>query len=101
MTIEAEKQVELKAKEILLNLTAAELVEQAIKNGEGLLTDTGALMSDTGKFTGRSPKDKFLVKDAKTENTVWWGDINIPMESATFDALLDKMLAWLPTSHRH
>lgn len=95
MTIEAEKQVELKAKEILLNLTAAELVEQAIKNGEGLLTDTGALMSDTGKFTGRSPKDKFLVKDAKTENTVWWGDINIPMESATFDALLDKMLAYL------
>ena len=56
------------AKEVLWNLSPAELVEEAIKNGEGALTDTGALMCDTGKFTGRSPKDRFVVKDAKTEN---------------------------------
>nr|MCU0325853.1 phosphoenolpyruvate carboxykinase (ATP) [Spirosomataceae bacterium] len=86
------KRIELKSNNILLNLSAAELIEEAIKNGEGQLTDTGALMCDTGKFTGRSPKDKFLVRDAKTTDTVWWGDINHPLEPAKFDALLNKML---------
>lgn len=51
------------AKEVLWNLSPAELVEEAIKNKEGVLTSTGALMCDTGKFTGRSPKDRFIVKD--------------------------------------
>ena len=79
------------------NLTPAQLVQHAIKNGEGVLTDTGALMADTGEFTGRSPKDKFCVADAKTENTVWWGDVNQKFEPAKFDALLniDDMLVTL------
>lgn len=87
--------VDFKAKEIAWNLPPAALIEEAIKNGEGVLTDTGALMCDTGKFTGRSPKDKFIVKDEKTANTVWWGDINHPFQPEQFDALLQKMLRFL------
>lgn len=74
------------------NLTPAELVEFALKKGEGHLVDTGALAADTGEFTGRSPKDKFTVADAKTENTVWWGDVNQKFDPAKFEALLNKVL---------
>jgi phosphoenolpyruvate carboxykinase (ATP) len=77
------------------NLSPAELVEHALANKEGVLTDTGALMCDTGKFTGRSPKDKFTVLDEKTKDSVWWGDINQPFEPAKFDALHAKMVAFL------
>ncbi len=75
------------------NLTPEELVQHAITNGEGTLNDTGALMADTGEFTGRSPKDKFTVCDAKTENTVWWGDVNFKFDPIKFDALLEKVIA--------
>lgn len=77
------------------NLSPAELVEHALKNQEAVLTDTGALMADTGKFTGRSPKDRYIVKDHNTSNTVWWGDVNIPFEEAKFDALYHKMIDFL------
>lgn len=77
------------------NLSPAELVEESLKNGEGVLTDNGALMADTGKFTGRSPKDKFVVKDANTENSVWWGDINFPISPEKFEQLQSKMLKHL------
>jgi len=77
------------------NLGPAELVESALASGEGQLCDNGALASDTGEFTGRSPKDRFVVKDAITENTVWWGDINIPFSSNDFDALYDRVAAYL------
>jgi phosphoenolpyruvate carboxykinase (ATP) len=75
-----------------INLTAPQLVEEALKNGEGVLTDTGALMADTGEFTGRSPKDKFCVYDDKTANTVWWGDVNQKFESDKFEKLLNKVI---------
>jgi len=78
-----------------LNLTAAELVAYALRRQEGQLTDTGALMADTGQFTGRSPKDRFLVKDAGTADSVWWGDINIPFDPTRFEALHQKMVAYL------
>ena len=55
------------------NLTPAELVEDTILNGMGVLTDTGAIAIKTGEFTGRSPQDRFIVADDKTENSVWWG----------------------------
>ena len=77
------------------NLTPAELVEHALANKEGVLTDTGGLMCDTGKFTGRSPKDKFIVKDDRTKDSVWWGDINIPFDEDKFDALHQKMIKHL------
>lgn len=77
------------------NLSPAELVEQALARKEGTLADNGALMCDTGKFTGRSPKDKFTVLDAKTKDSVWWGDINQPFDEAKFDALHAKMIKFL------
>ena len=77
------------------NLSPAELVEEAIIRGEGVLTDKGALAVDTGKFTGRSPKDKFIVFDKTTEKTVWWGDINIKFDPQAFDRLYEKVCAYL------
>ena len=77
------------------NMTPAELVEEAIVRGEGRLVDSGALAADTGEFTGRSPKDRFIVKDAITENTVWWGDVNIPFDSQKFDLLYHRVCAYL------
>lgn len=77
------------------NLSPAELTEHALANNEGVLTDTGALMCDTGKFTGRSPKDKFIVEDETTKDTVWWGDINIPVSPEKFDQIYSKMIKHL------
>ncbi len=81
-----------KAGKVNNNLSPAELTEAALKRGEASLADSGALASDTGEFTGRSPKDKFCVKDSKTENTVWWGDINQPFDSNNFETLLNKVV---------
>lgn len=76
-------------------LSVPELVEEAIKNGEGTLADSGALAIDTGKFTGRSPKDRFIVDDDVTNETVWWGDINIKISTQHFDLLYQKMVTYL------
>lgn len=64
---------------IFANLGTAPLVEHALKRGEGQLTRDGALLVDTGKFTGRSVKDKYVVRDATTEGSINWGTINQPM----------------------
>lgn len=77
------------------NLSPAELVEDTIINGQGVLTDTGAIAIETGEFTGRSPKDRFIVCDEKTESSVWWGDINIKFTPERFDALYNRMKAYL------
>ncbi|MCF8283842.1 MAG: phosphoenolpyruvate carboxykinase (ATP) [Sphingobacteriales bacterium] len=77
------------------NLTPAELVEEAISRGEGTLVDSGALAADTGEFTGRSPKDRFIVCDDVTENAVWWGDVNIKFDSDKFDLLYHRVCAYL------
>ncbi len=77
------------------NLTPAELVEETIVQGMGILSDTGALAIDTGEFTGRSPKDRFIVEDEITKDNVWWGDINIKFDAAKFDALYNRMCAYL------
>lgn len=84
-----------KVKEIHWNLTPTELIEDALKRGEGHLTDTGAFMCDTGKFTGRSPKDRFIVKDKLTESTVWWGDINVAVTPESFERIYLKMIGFL------
>jgi phosphoenolpyruvate carboxykinase (ATP) len=76
-------------------LSPDQLTDQAVQRGDGVLNDTGALLINTGKFTGRSPKDKFTVKDALTENTVHWNDFNIPFEEKNFFQLKEKMLAYL------
>lgn len=77
------------------NLNFEELTQKTLDLGQGVLNDTGALCVSTGKFTGRSPKDKFTVKDAITEKSVDWGDVNIPFESEAFDKLYNKVVAFL------
>ncbi len=81
--------------EILWNLTTAPLVEHAVRRGEGLLAKDGPLVVKTGKHTGRSAQDKFTVRDATTENTVWWGKSNKPMNPANFAALKADFLTAL------
>ena len=76
------------------NLQPATLVEKTIKLGQGKLSSSGALAINTGKFTGRSPLDRFIVEDAITEHTVDWGDINIPIAKSSFDALYEKMMTY-------
>jgi phosphoenolpyruvate carboxykinase (ATP) len=76
-------------------LTPAELIEQTVVRGQGVLNDTGALCIRTGEFTGRSPKDKFIVKDSVTESSVDWNNFNIPIEEKYFHQLKKKMLDYL------
>ncbi|CAN5875257.1 phosphoenolpyruvate carboxykinase (ATP) [soil metagenome] len=77
------------------NLSPAELVEETIIRGEGVLAANGALAVDTGEFTGRSPKDKFMVYDDISKDTIWWGEINIKFEPAKFDALYNRVTSYL------
>lgn len=75
--------------------TPEELVQDTLRMGEGVLTDTGALAINTGEFTGRSPKDKFTVKDETTENTVHWNEFNLPIEEKYFQRIQKKILDYL------
>lgn len=84
-----------KVKNAFWNLEAPELIQKTILLGQGHLTDTGALACDTGKFTGRSPKDKFVVEDVKTVGTIWWGDVNNKFSVDDFIRLQDRMKAYL------
>jgi phosphoenolpyruvate carboxykinase (ATP) len=77
------------------NPSPAAMVEQAVRRGEGILTDEGALAVETGKFTGRSPKDKFLVREPSSEAQIDWGAVNQPFDPAAFDALLERVVAHL------
>jgi len=80
---------------ILANLGTVSLLEHAVENGEGRLAKHGALVVETGKHTGRSAKDKFIVRDAETEATVNWGKTNVAMTPAHFAALKADFMAAL------
>jgi len=82
-------------KEIHYQLLPEELTQQTIARKEGVLNDTGALVIKTGEFTGRSPKDKFIVKDEITTTSVFWNDFNLPIDAAHFDSIYEKMMAHL------
>ena len=77
------------------NLGTAPLVEAALANDEGILAKNGPLVVKTGAHTGRSAKDKFIVRDAETENSIWWGKTNVPMDPAHFAALKEDFIAAL------
>ncbi|MEM0994900.1 MAG: phosphoenolpyruvate carboxykinase (ATP) [Bacteroidota bacterium] len=79
------------------NLQPAALIERTIRNGQGKLSSSGALVINTGKFTGRSPKDRFIVRDAITEDTVDWGDINMPIDPVCYEQLYDKIIDYANT----
>jgi phosphoenolpyruvate carboxykinase (ATP) len=76
-------------------LTPNELHDITIESGQGVESSAGALAINTGEFTGRSPQDRFIVKDSITEDKVWWGKINIPFEPKAFEALHKKVNAYL------
>jgi len=78
-----------------LNLSIPKLVEEAVKRNEGLLSKYGPIVINTTPHTGRSPKDRFIVKDGVSENTVAWGDINKPFDENKFLALKAKVLKYL------
>ncbi|HQS95555.1 MAG: phosphoenolpyruvate carboxykinase (ATP) [Novosphingobium sp. 17-62-19] len=86
--------------ELFANLGTAPLVEHAVRNAEGLLCVDGPLVVETGKHTGRSAKDKFIVRDAETENTVWWGKTNVAMTPEHFAALKADFIAALGAKDR-
>lgn len=77
------------------NLSSAELYEHAIRNGEGLVSAHGSLVVRTGKHTGRSPKDKFVVREPGSQAKVWWGEINQPLEEAQYDRLRARLMAYV------
>ncbi|MCU1286173.1 MAG: pckA [Acidobacteriales bacterium] len=79
------------------NLGTAALVEQSIRRGETHMASNGAIVGETGKRTGRSPKDKFIVKDALTADKVNWGAVNQPFTTEQFDALYGRVLEYLST----
>ncbi|WP_165732127.1 phosphoenolpyruvate carboxykinase (ATP) [Polaribacter sp. 20A6] len=76
-------------------LTSDELHSETLKKGQGKVSSLGAIAVNTGEFTGRSPKDRFIVKDEVTKDEVWWSDVNIPFESDKFDALYTKVVDYL------
>jgi phosphoenolpyruvate carboxykinase (ATP) len=77
------------------NLSPAELYEHAIVNGEAAIVSTGALTAVTGQHTGRSPQDKFFVREPSSEQKIWWYPGNQPIQPETFDGLLEKMLKYI------
>jgi phosphoenolpyruvate carboxykinase (ATP) len=83
------------------NFSASQLVEQALYNKEGQLADTGALVVTTGKRTGRSPADRFIVKEASTADSIDWGSVNRPFEQAKFDALWERVASHLQSKSHY
>ena len=81
--------------QIFRNLAPAALVEEALFNGEGTLSNTGALVVKTGKYTGRSPEDKFIVDTPGVHDDIAWGKINVPITKEKYEAIKAKMLAYM------
>ncbi|RDW18746.1 phosphoenolpyruvate carboxykinase (ATP) [Oceanobacillus arenosus] len=77
------------------NLSVPQLVEKILERNEGTLTNTGAVRATTGKYTGRSPEDKFIVKDEICDTFINWGPINQPIEEVYFENLYQKMIDYL------
>ena len=77
------------------NLDSDNLSKITVDNKMGVYSNTGALAIDTGEFTGRSPMDRFIVKDSISKDVVWWGDINIAFDSNKFDDLYNKVITYL------
>ena len=85
----------IKNAQVRYQLSPDELQELTISKGQGQEASSGALAVKTGEFTGRSPMDRFIVKDDITKDRIWWGNINIPFDSDQFQKLYDKVTNYL------
>ena len=85
----------IKNTKIHWNLSPEKLSEIAVEKGQATITSSGAININTGEFTGRSPMDRFIVKDSITENSVWWGDVNLSFDKEKFNVLQKKILDYL------
>ncbi len=79
------------------NLPTAELYEDAVRDGEGLIAPDGPLVVRTGKHTGRSPEDKFIVREGGSEGKIWWGTVNRPISEAHYDRLRGRLIEYAAT----
>lgn len=77
------------------DLSCAALYEEVIRRNEAVVAASGPLVTNTGKYTGRSPNDKFIVRDPSTEDKVWWGKVNRPFDPAHFDKLHQRVLEYI------
>lgn len=82
-------------KNVYRNLSPAQLTEEALRKGEGVLSDTGALVVKTGKYTGRSAKDKFIVDTEGVHDQIAWGSVNVPMSRENYLAIRARVTAYL------
>lgn len=89
------KEIGINTRKVNWNLSPDQLIARSLELNQGIITDSGAVAVDTGEFTGRSPKDKFTVKDSLTSEAVWWNNFNIPFDPAQFDKLYNKVAQYL------
>src|SRR5918997_4561971 len=80
---------------IFWNPTTSMLYTHALASGDAQLAEGGPLVVDTGKHTGRSPKDRFVVREPGSEDRIWWGDVNQELDEERFEGLRDKVVAHL------
>ena len=74
------------------NASVDVLINNAVESNEGVIGHNGALMVDTGEFSGRIPKDKFIVEENFSSENIWWGDVNQPISEENFNHLYDKAI---------
>src|SRR5580765_8372027 len=91
----ADTNLDIKIDESRHNLTTALLVEHAIRNGEGMLGADGPLVVSTGQYTGRSPKDKFVVEEPSSKDKIWWGSVNQPLSEDHFDIIRARIVEYV------
>ena len=81
-------------KNIKRNLPMEMLIEETVMNGEGVLGMEGAVMVDTGTYTGRSPNDKYFVVESSSKNNLWWGPVNRKVDEVIFNELYEKVIQY-------
>ena len=89
------KAIGITSTSVYYQLSPEQLHDQTIALQQGVEASSGALAINTGEFTGRSPKDRFIVKDNITKDKIWWGDINIPFSPTAFNKLYTKVITYL------
>ena len=84
-------------KDVYRNLSVEELIKETVANGEGVIGSRGATIVDTGKYTGRSPKDKYIVNEPSSTENIWWGEVNQKLDETIFDQLYNKIINYYNT----